>query len=171
MYFSESYFNLISLQSWWNIENIPRARKLKNIQLVEAYIYIVVRNMRYYFTRNNSRLRTVLRVIKPSLIEGVFLAEIATWTEERLPVEKSDCSQGCERLRIFHGTSSPRDSVYRAHDRRVCSSIQTVFSRERKRERISLEMAQPGVIEAIGEPIISLSPAEEGKLAERQYYL
>lgn len=52
-----------------------------------------------------------------------------------------------QRRRIVDGTRSRYD----------------IF-RERKRGRISLEVAQPGVIQAIREPIISLSRAEEGKL-------
>lgn len=51
--------------------------------------------------------------------------------------------------RIFHGTSVPR----------VTARIDAKdILRERKRGRIRLEVAQPGVIEAIKEPIISLSP-------------
>lgn len=53
--------------------------------------------------------------------------------------------------RIFHDTSVPRVTA-RARSDTKC------ILRERKRGRIRLEVAQPGVIEAIREPIISLSP-------------
>lgn len=63
------------------------------------------------------------------------------------------------------------DSLRQRVSRTPSSQSRYGIFRERKRGRISLEVVQPGVIEAIREPIISLSLAEEGKLAGRQYYL
>lgn len=74
-------------------------RKYSTRARIETYIfveatYIVAKDMRHYFTGNNSHLRTVLRVIKPSLIRGYF------------PGRNCDLDRGassCREIRLLAG--------------------------------------------------------------------